>query len=165
MRGWLLALGLILAFAIQTAVAPIISPFGLKPDLILLMVIAIGLIKGPVMGMGFGLVGGFLLDCLAGHIIGPHAFANMVIGLSCGLMEKTIFKDNLLVPSLTAWVGTLIQELLVSLILLAFRWNTLFFLDLWRYTIPLMFYHALLAPAVYYLIYHIERRLMFRSTH
>ena len=164
MRGWLLALGICLAFALQTAVAPLFSPFGLTPDLMLLMVIAIGLLKGPVMGMGFGLVGGLLFDCQAGGIIGVHALADMLIGFACGLMEKTIFKDNLFIPLLAAWFSTLVQEILIGLILLAFRWRVLLLYTLWRYTIPLMFYHALLAPAVYYLIYRVERRLMLRNT-
>ncbi|HEX2953343.1 MAG TPA: rod shape-determining protein MreD [Bacillota bacterium] len=164
MRGWLLALGIVVAFTIQTAIAPILSPFGLIPDLILLLVISIALLKGPVVGMGIGLVGGLLTDCLAGGIIGVHAMAKMVIGLSCGLMEKTIFKDNFLVPSVTVWIGTLVHDLIIGLIYSSFGWETMLFNHLWRYTFPLMFYHAILAPFIYYLVFFTERRLMLRNS-
>lgn len=164
MRGWLLTLGIILAFTVQTTIVRILSPFGLIPDLILLLVIAIALLKGPVVGMGIGLVGGLLTDCLAGGIIGVHAIAKMVIGLSCGFLEKNIFKDNFLVPIVIGWIATLIHDSIIGLVYNAFNWNIMFVNHLWRFTVPLMFFHAILAPVVYYLVFFSERRLMLRNS-
>lgn len=164
MRTWMLLLTLILALLIQTTMVMDISPWGLIPDLILLIVLSYGLLKGPFFGMSLGLVGGFAIDFIGGGIIGINALSKMIIGLLCGAMEKTIFKDNLLVPALAAAIVTILQDLIIYLVLVSFGNQQPFVYHMIRYTLPLMAYHMILAPVIYRMIFRGERYVMLRKS-
>lgn len=165
MRGWILAIIVVAALVLQTIVAPFLSPFGLIPDFVLLLAVAYGLLKGPIFGASIGLAGGFIVDFAGGvGVLGVNALAKMTTGLFCGLMEKTIFKDNLLVPAIAAIVTTLMHELIIYFVLSALGWQILFLHNFLRYTLPLTLYHAVLAPFVYYFVYRLERYLLLRNS-
>jgi rod shape-determining protein MreD len=164
MRVWTIALSFGIALGIQTTVVRYFSPFGLIPDIILLTVVALGLLKGPFAGVTLGFAGGYITDFVGGPLLGANALAKLTVGLICGLMEKTIFKDNLLVPAIAAFIATFIQDIIIFLVLFSFSSRTPFLYHLARYTIPLSIYHMLLAPAVYYGIYRLEHFFLLRRS-
>lgn len=164
MRIWALLITLVLALAFQTALAPDISPWGLIPDIILLIVVAYSLLKGPIYGMLLGIIGGFATDLIGGGLIGVHALSKMVIGLLCGVLEKTIFKDSLLVPAIAAGVVTLLHDLIAFLVMISFGHKQSLLFHLVRYTLPLTVYHMVLAPAIYRLVFRGERYIMLRKS-
>lgn len=164
MRTWVLLITLILALTLQTALAPDISPWGLIPDLLLLVVMSYGLLKGPTYGMTLGFIGGFATDFIGGGILGVNALSKMVIGLLCGVLEKTIFKDNLLVPAVAAAFVTILQDLIIFLVMVSFGNKQSLAHHMIRYTFPLVLYHMLLAPFVYRLVLRGERYVMLRRS-
>ena len=164
MRVWVLALILGIALGIQTTFVRYFSPFGLNPDIILLTVVALGLLKGSFAGVTFGFIGGYITDFVGGPLLGVNALAKLIIGLICGMMEKTIFKDNLLVPAIAAFIVTFIQDIIIFLVLFSFGSHTPFLYHLARYTIPLSIYHMILAPAVYYGVYRLEHFFLLRRS-
>ncbi|HHZ20831.1 MAG TPA: rod shape-determining protein MreD [Firmicutes bacterium] len=165
MRGWILAIIITVALVLQTTVIPFLSPLGLIPDFILLLTLSYGLLKGPFFGVSVGFTSGFIMDFASGDgVLGVNALAKMVAGLLCGLMEKNVFKDNLLVPAIAAFVLTLIHDLILFLVLFALGWQLRFLYHFLRYTLPLSLYHALLAPLVYYCVYRLERYLLLRKS-
>jgi len=163
MRFWILSLSVILGVVIQSTWLPALNlPGQIVPDLILIMVITYALLRGSDEGLIFGLCAGFFVDILSGGLIGVQAATKILAGYSVGLLEKTIFKDNLLLPALAVFVGTIFLELLNFIMYLAFKVNTNFFDLMVNVTFPLAFYNALLAPLIYYLFLKLERYLMER---
>lgn len=134
-------------------------PLLLKPDLVLVIVISYALLKGPYLGTNIGLFAGFFMDLAAGNIIGVGALCKMLAGFSAGLLEKTIYKDNFLVPVIAAFVGTVIFETLDLVIHLSFGANLHFLFFMLHTVLPMACYNAVLAPLVYFLINKFENYL------
>lgn len=164
MRILFLSSGVILGVALQaTWLSGLNLPGRIIPDLILIMVISYGLLRGPDEGLFFGLAAGLFLDLVAGGVIGVQTLSKTIAGFSAGLLEKNIFKDNLLVPVIAAFVGTLLFESFNVLMYLSFGGNYNYWLLLVSAIIPLALYNALLAPFVYRLFLKMEGFIAERS--
>lgn len=158
MRVLILSIGAVLVVALQaTWLADLNFPGDIVPDLILIMVISYGLLRGPDEGLFFGLAAGLFLDLVAGGLIGVQTMSKSIAGFSAGLLEKTIFKDNLLVPVIAVFIGTLVLESLNVLMYLSFHVNYNYWLVLVSAIIPLSIYNALFAPVIYHLFLKMER--------
>ena len=150
MRFLILSIGVILGIAIQaTWLASMNLPGLVIPDFILIMVISYGLLHGSDEGLIFGVLAGFLMDLLSGGLVGVQALSKMAAGFAAGFMEKNIFKDNLLVPAIAVFIGTLIFESFNILMFVAFNANYQFGRTLISAIFPLAFYNALFAPLLY----------------
>ncbi len=164
MRVLILSIGAILGVALQaTWLAGLNFPGNIVPDLILIMVISYSLLRGPDEGLFFGLAAGLFLDLVAGGVIGIQTLSKSFAGFSAGLLEKTIFKDNLLVPVIATFVGTLVFESLSVLMHLSFHGNYHFGLLLISAILPLALYNAAFAPVIYRLFLKMERFVAERS--
>lgn len=83
----LVALALLTAVIVQTAVVARLNlPFG-QPDLILLTVVAIALSAGSWAGMLVGFAAGLLADLVSDHPAGMLALVLCLIGYACGLVS------------------------------------------------------------------------------
>jgi rod shape-determining protein MreD len=164
MRFIILSIGVILGTAIQsTWLSTFHLPGQVKPDLILILVISYGLLRGVYHGACFGLLAGLFMDLLSGNVIGIGALVKMTAGFSSGLLEKTIFKDNLLVPALAAFFGTLFFETFDLIMHLSFHGNYHFISAFVSIVFPQSLYNTLLAPVVYYFLLEMENMLAERA--
>lgn len=160
MRFVILTISVILLTAVQsTWLAGMNLPGLVKPDMILVLVIGYGLYHGYYKGAFFGLIAGFFMDILSGGIIGIGALVKMAAGFTAGLLEKTIFKDNLLVPALAVFLGTIIFETFNLLMLISFHANYRFSMLLVSAIFPMAIYNSLLAPILYYFLLKMEKFL------
>lgn len=158
MRVLILSIGVILGVALQaTWLADLNFPGNIVPDLILIMVISYGLLRGPDEGLFFGLAAGLFLDLVAGGIIGIQTLSKSIAGFSAGLLEKNIFKDNLLVPVLAVLIGTIVLESFNVMMYLSFQGNYNYWLVLISTIIPLSVYNTVFAPVIYRLFLKMER--------
>ncbi|NLW45878.1 MAG: rod shape-determining protein MreD [Firmicutes bacterium] len=164
MRVLFLIIGAIIGIALQsTWLASLNLPGNIVPDLVLIMVISYSLLRGPEEGLFFGLAAGLFLDLVAGGVIGIQTITKTIAGFTAGLLEKTIFKDNLLVPVLAVFAGTLVFESISVLMYLSFHGNYNFWLLLITAIFPLALYNAALAPIIYRLFLKMERFIEERS--
>jgi len=164
MRVLILSIGTILGVALQaTWLTSLNLPGNIVPDLILIMVISYGLLRGPDEGLFFGLAAGLFLDLVAGGVIGIQTLSKTAAGFTAGLLEKTIFKDNLLVPVIAALAGTLIFESFSLLMQLSFHGNYNYWLLLISAIIPLALYNAVFAPFIYRLFLKMEHFITERT--
>ncbi|GAA1677804.1 rod shape-determining protein MreD [Kribbella sp. NPDC056951] len=90
LRVGLAALLLMLAVTIQTSVLTNIAVAGVTCDLVLIVVIALALSRGPEWGAIAGFVGGLLLDIVppADHTAGRWALALAIAGYVAGLIRR-----------------------------------------------------------------------------
>jgi rod shape-determining protein MreD len=165
MRSVFLACSVIMSVVIQaTWISWLNLPAGVKPDLVLVIVITYALLKGPYVGINLGLCAGFFMDLASGNIIGGGVLTKLLAGCAAGILEKTIFKDNLLVPTLAVFLGTIFFESFNLLIRLSFGSNLGFFAMLWQIVLPEALYNAILAPVIYQLLYTMERLISERTS-
>ncbi len=132
---------------------------GLKPDLVLVTVITYGLLRGAWCGAGLGLAAGLAADLFSGGVLGIGALSRMIAGFLAGLLEKIIFKDNLLVPALALLAGTIVAETIFLLVHSALAWHFGSILYLVPRILAISVLNALIAPIVYRQFYRLEERL------
>lgn len=113
----LLFLALLLAAVVlQTAFFPYFAYDGVVPDVVLLIVVAAGLTRGPEFAAMLGFAGGLLIDLAppADHIAGRWALALMVVGYLAGRVRLDAGRSALAALAAVAagsFVGTSIFAL------------------------------------------------------
>jgi rod shape-determining protein MreD len=92
-------------------------PGGGTPDLVLLLVAAVGLAGGPVPGMTTGFIAGLSLDLAASasQLIGEYALVFCLIGWACGRLRGTVARSAVL-PIVIAAAAAAIGEVLVAVL-------------------------------------------------
>ena len=106
-RRFLLGAATVLtALLLQYAVVSRLPLPGVVPDLLLVLVVAYGLVEGPLSGMTTGFVAGVLADSLADHQLGRLALAYAVVGYATGFIEDDTERSTL-VPCLAVGAGAL----------------------------------------------------------
>ena len=81
-----LSIMVVVAVVIQSAVLPHVSVAGVAPNLVLLVVVAAALARGPEFGATFGFFAGLLVDLAppADHVAGRWALAFVIVGFLAG---------------------------------------------------------------------------------
>lgn len=85
-------LGLILvAIILQTTLAEFVSDLmGAKPDLVLILVVSFGLLRGKRAGTGYGWLLGLFQDGLSGSLLGQNALSKGLIGFLAGHLRRSL---------------------------------------------------------------------------
>lgn len=80
----------VVAMVLEVSVFSHFSINGVVPNLVLLVVVAAGLVRGPAFGMVLGFASGVLLDLTppADHVAGRWALALLVVGYVAGLVAR-----------------------------------------------------------------------------
>ncbi|MGO8683878.1 MAG: rod shape-determining protein MreD, partial [Thermoleophilia bacterium] len=55
---------LLVAVLLQTTIAPFVRILGANPDFVLILVVCVGLLRGPERGAGFGFLAGALVSLI-----------------------------------------------------------------------------------------------------
>lgn len=156
MKPFVWALFLVATLVIQTTVLPLIAVAGARPDLLLLVAVSAGLLLGREHGVGLGFFAGLLQDLASGNIFGVSTLAKTATGYVAGMIERKVFKENVLLPLLAVIIATVFNSavMLVMLFFLGFETdiptavaNTLFVLG----------YNAVLAIPVHRIVYRVAK--------
>lgn len=83
---------------------------GVKPDFIIILVVAYAILEGGAYSSVIGLASGFLVDILFGRVLGVNAFSYMITGYIFGQAHDSVFKDSILPPVLFNFAAVLIYQ-------------------------------------------------------
>ncbi|GAB2621254.1 hypothetical protein GCM10027270_04650 [Nocardioides ginkgobilobae] len=121
------AAAVVLALLLQVSLAPHLAWQGVVPNLVLLVVVAAALTRGPQFAMVLGFAAGALLDLAppADHTAGRWALALVVVGYVAGRVRSeasptattvvsTVAASSFVATSLFAMTGLLLGELSVG---------------------------------------------------
>lgn len=146
-RGPLLALavlGMGLVSLLQSVVGPQITLLGVRPDLILVIVLAWTLVYGPREGVVMAFAGGIWLDLFSGGLMGASSLALIAAVLPAGSGYTTLFRTHLAVPLATGVIGTLTFSLVYLGIMYLVGQSGFFVLMLTRLVPPAIFFNTVL---------------------
>ena len=90
----------IMSLVLQGSVLALTGTSGIHPDLLLVIVVALGLLSDSKRGAAVGLAAGLLQDILFGSPLGFFAFTKTLIGATAGMLSDDIYKDYVLAPML-----------------------------------------------------------------
>lgn len=160
MRTKLVICGVVFfSLLLQCSLMPAISIASVTPNLMIILVVSFGLMRGKRSGMLLGFLCGLLTDLMLGPIIGFRAFVYMFIGYLCGYCYRIFYDDDVKMPILLTAAGDVAYGILVygSQFLLRGRIN--FFYYLKRMILPEMIYTILLTLILYRLLLLLNRKL------
>lgn len=117
MKNKLLYLFVLLYFTlvIQTTLLDYIKIYNIKPNLVLILIVCVALIRGGIEGAVFGITAGLFQDILSGNSIGPYALLGFVIGFGLGGFNKRFYRDNIFVCAIITFAISIIYESIIIL--------------------------------------------------
>jgi len=149
---------LIATVIIQTTAMPHLTIMGVKPDLVLLMVISWSLLRGAQEGVIWALIGGMGLDLLSGAPFGTSTVALVALSLLAGMGELSVFRTHITLPLIATLIATLAYDLFFLLLLhmqgCSIAWTD----SLNKVVLPSTLFNVLLAPFVYKALYWLHRK-------
>ncbi len=105
-------IALVLAVGFQGSLPSWLSIWGGGPDLVLVVLIAFALGGDVAFGAAVGFAAGFLHGAAVGTSVGSFAVTRTLTGVLSGLVNARLFRDNPLVPTLSAaWLTAVCEAL------------------------------------------------------
>ncbi len=103
-RSVLMAAVVVLAVVLQVAALPVVAVNGVVPNLVLLVVVAASVVRGPGVGAVVGFCGGLLLDLAppADHVVGQWALSFVLVAVLAGRVRTQARHSPLAVVGLVA---------------------------------------------------------------
>lgn len=147
----------IVTFIIQASLLPLLSFSGIRPDLLLIVVVSCAILSGREKGVGMGFFAGLLQDLASGTVFGTNTLAKLAVGFSFGLAERKVFKENIILPLMITAAATVIHSLIVLGLLFIFG-HRVDFLAAVRYNLlPLVAYNVVLSIPVHQIIFRLTQ--------
>jgi len=144
---------IVVALVIQLTLINSVTILGIKPDLILIVVVVFSLLKGTKEGTISGFASGLLQDIFSISLLGINALAKTVIGFTCGILKEKIFYEHILflIPVIT-FIASFMQSILIFLLLRAFGIGYNLTWSLKQVALPEALYSSLLSPFIFLVI-------------
>jgi len=130
---------------------------GVAPDLLFVWTVCIGLLSGAEAGAAVGFGSGFLEGGLQQAWIGALAVSKGASGFTAGLLSTKMFRDNWLVPPISAALLTLLNEAIFLALARGVEWQ-----QAGQIVGVRVAYHALLAPIFFTLVARARRSFLGR---
>lgn len=143
------------ALVLQVTVMPLIAINGIKPDLLLIVVVSSGLLMGKEQGVGIGFFSGLLQDLASGSSFGINILTKMATGYLCGMVERKVFKEFILLPLIALLLATMFNGFLMLLLLYIFGYKVAILPALLYNILPQVGYNVLFSIPIHKLVYKI----------
>lgn len=154
-----LALLIIFNFILQSTIFGFHNIGSISPNLMLILTMSFGIMRGRKEGMLVGFFCGFLADCMFSTVLGPYMFIYMIIGYVNGFFHRTYIVEDALLPLIVIVLDELAFNTAIYVVHFLLR-NHLNFIDyITSIIIPETLSTALLTIIVYKLYVFINRKL------
>lgn len=160
MRRKLILAGLILlTFILQGTVCKSLSIASITPNLLLILTVSFGFMRGKKEGLFIGFFCGILVDIFYGNRIGIYALLYMYIGFMNGFLYKVFYDEDVKVPMVLVAASDLAYGILVYVFGFLLRGRLDFFSYLNHVILPEMVYTVLLTVILYRVLYRLNHWL------
>ena len=92
---FVLLLTTVVCFLIQSTVLHLISIGSITPNLLLILCVSMGLMRGRKVGLWTGFFSGFLIDLFYGSVFGFYALIYMYVGFFSGYAFRIYYDDDI----------------------------------------------------------------------
>lgn len=151
---------IIVCFLLQCTVLHVISIGSITPNLILILCVSMGLMRGRKSGLWTGFFSGLLIDMFYGSVFGFYALIYMYVGFISGYAHRVCYDDDVKVPMMLVAGTDLLCNLAVYGLQFLLRGRLGLGTYLYRIILPEIFYTVFLTLIVYKIFYHINYRFM-----
>lgn len=148
-----------ICFLCQSTVFHFFELSGVVPNLLLIVTMSFGLMRGRREGLLVGFFSGILIDIFFGSVLGPYAFIYMTLGYVNGFFHRIYYVEDVLLPMAMITFNDLLYNLIVYVAFFLLR-NKLHFLTYFRNVIlPEMIYTILITLFFYKFLVRINMKL------
>ena len=156
----ILFITVLLTFMFQTTVIERISIGSIEPNLVLIFVVCMGILRGRKSGMWVGFFSGLLIDMFYGSLFGFYALIYVYIGFFSGYSHRLFYDDDTKVYLMTVFACDLVFNFAVYGLQFLLRGRLSLGSYLIRIIIPEVFYTTFLTLLVYRIFHFINYHLM-----
>lgn len=150
---------ILICFLLQSTLFHFIELGGVVPNLLLIITMSFGLMRGRREGLLVGFFSGLLVDIFFGSVLGPYAFIYMTIGYINGFFHRIYYVEDVLLPMLMISLNEIIFNSVVFIIFFMMR-NKLHYVTYFRHVIlPEMLYTIIITLFFYKLLARINMHL------
>jgi rod shape-determining protein MreD len=150
---------IVICFLCQSTVFHFIELAGVVPNLLLIVTMSFGLMRGRREGCLVGFFCGLLVDIFFGNVMGPYAFIYMTLGYVNGFFHRIYYVEDVLLPMVMITVNDLLYNIMVYVMFFMLR-NRLDLLGYFsKVIIPEMVYTIIVTLFFYKLLVKINLRL------
>ena len=146
-------------FILQSTVFQAFAIGSIVPNLLLILTVSFGFMRGKKEGMFVGFFCGLLIDIFYGSMIGFYALIYMYIGFCNGFLYKIFFDEDVKVPMVLVAGSDIAYGVLVYGLQFMLRGRLDFFSYLQHIILPEMVYTVLLTAVLYRPLYRLNRWL------
>jgi len=161
----IISLIIVFNLILQSTVFQWIKIYGVLPNTALILVISLAIYNGKNKGAIIGFFIGILQDIIFGRIIGLNALIFMIIGYLVGLMDKKIFKDNLIIPFILTALATVFYESINLLLIFSLGYRIELFNVLKKMLITEVTYNSILSPIIYFYVSKLSKSSLMKKRH
>jgi rod shape-determining protein MreD len=152
------ALVLVAGALLQSSLAPHLSVIGVKPGIVLTLVVSWSAIRGASEGVTWGFIGGLALDLLSGAPVGLSALTLMMVGFLTNLGETNLFKSSLVLPLFAVFVASVLSDAVQLVLLQGLGWNLPWWEAMASVAVPAAILNAVIMPIIYLPLQWLNRR-------
>ena len=153
-----ITIGIIIVI-LQCTVFHYIELAGVVPNLLLIVTMSFGLMRGRREGLLVGFFSGLLIDIFFGSVLGPYAFIYMTLGYGNGFFHRIYYVEDVLLPMIMISLNDFIYNIIIYVVFFLMR-NRLDFLGYLKdVMLPEMIYTILITLFFYKILVRINLRL------
>ena len=107
---------IVICFLLQCTVFHYIELAGVVPNLLLIVTMSFGLMRGRREGLLVGFFSGLLIDIFFGSVLGPYAFIYMTLGYGNGFFHRIYYSDDNILPLVLIGVNDLVYGVIMYIL-------------------------------------------------
>lgn len=158
-RKLILAVLILLTFIFQSTVFQTIAIASIAPNLLLILTVSFGFMRGKREGLFVGFFCGLLIDIFYGNVVGFYALIYMYIGFLNGFLYKVFYDEDVKVPMVLVAISDVAYGLIVYGLQFMMRGRLDIFNYIGRIILPEMVYTVLITVILYRLFYRLNHWL------
>lgn len=136
-----------------------IAVASIKPNLLIILTVSFGLMRGRREGMMIGFFCGLLTDIFFESIIGFNAAIYLWVGYFSGYFYRIFYDDDIKTPLFLISISDLVYGIINYAFLFLLRGRIQFFYYLGRIILPEMLYTLILTIICYRILYAVNKQL------
>lgn len=158
MRKWLVVIVMVAAFYLDTMFFNLLNLYGIRPDVTLAVIVALGVLAGSGPAAILGFISGLLADILFNKIVGLTALAYMLSGFFAGFFYRKFYADNIIIPTVLLLICFFVKEHIFLFASLIAGAKPTYFMTLITYILPSL----LLTGGTVILVYLLLKKTLYK---
>lgn len=159
LRIIVLGILIVINFTLQSTLFGFHDINSITPNLLLILTMSFGLMRGRREGMLVGFFSGFLVDSFFSSVLGPYMLLYMIIGYINGFFHRNYIVEDVLLPLIVIIIDDAIFNFFVYIFSFLLKNHLEFGLFFTRIIIPEMLTTSLLTIIIYKFYVFVNRRL------